>query len=88
MCYVIGLKWESRCLFSCLHLDKISDFLFKRVFCEGWVMIESFSCRQRRQFLEDLLYAGAIFSIFHVMDGEMFMSFCCQMYVDREVLFE
>ena len=71
MCYVTGLKWESRCLFSCLHLDRISDFLFKRVFCEEWVMIASFSCRQRRHFQEDLLCASAILSIFHVIDGEM-----------------
>ena len=26
--YMYGLKCESRCLFSCRHLDNISDFLF------------------------------------------------------------
>ena len=30
-----GEMWESKCLFSCLHLDRISDFLFSRVFCDG-----------------------------------------------------
>ena len=26
---------DRRCLFSCLHLDRISDFLFSGVFCDG-----------------------------------------------------
>ena len=46
-----GSKCESRCLFSYLHLDRISDFLFSRVLCDGWAMIASFSWRQRRHFL-------------------------------------
>ena len=33
--YVYGSKCESRCLFSCRHLDNISDILFSRVFCDG-----------------------------------------------------
>ena len=49
--YVYGLKCESRCLFSCRYLDNISEFLFSRVFCDGWVIIASFSWRQRRNFL-------------------------------------
>ena len=28
MGYVYGSKYESRCLFSCLDLDRISNFLF------------------------------------------------------------
>ena len=44
-------KCESSCLFSCQHSDSISDFLFSRVFCDGWVIISSFLWRQRRHFL-------------------------------------
>ena len=53
--YEYGLKCESRCLFSCWHLDNISDFLFSSVFCDGWVIIASFSWRQRRNFFDVLL---------------------------------
>ena len=28
MGFVYGSKCEKRCLFSCLHLDRISDFFF------------------------------------------------------------
>ena len=35
MGYLYGSKCGSRRLFSCLHLDRISDFLFCRVFCDG-----------------------------------------------------
>ena len=42
------LKCERRCLFSCLHFERISDFLFSRVFCDGSVMMGNFSWRQRR----------------------------------------
>ena len=47
MDYVYGTKCESRCFYSYLHLDRISDFLFSRVFCDGLVKIASFSWRQR-----------------------------------------
>ena len=52
---VSGLKCERRCLFSSLHFERISDFLFRRVFCDGYVMMADFSWRQRRQFLDVLL---------------------------------
>ena len=48
-------KCEKRCLFSCLHLDRISDFVFRRVFCDGLVIIASFSWRQRKHFLDVLM---------------------------------
>ena len=51
MGYVYGSKCESRCLFLWLQSDRISDFLFCRVFCDGWVLIASFLWRQRRHFL-------------------------------------
>ena len=50
MGYLYGSKCESRCLLSCLHLDRISDSLFSRVFCDGRVIIAGFSRRQRRYF--------------------------------------
>ena len=50
MSYVYGSKCKSRCLFSCQHLDRISDILFSRVFCDGCLIIASFSWRQRRDF--------------------------------------
>ena len=34
MGYVYGSNCERRCLFSCLHFERISDFLFSRVFCD------------------------------------------------------
>ena len=39
------LKCERKCLFSCLHFERISDFLFSRVFCNGYVMMANFSWR-------------------------------------------
>ena len=51
MGYVYRSKCENRCLFSCLHLDRTSDFVFNRVFYDGMVIIASFSWRQRRHFL-------------------------------------
>ena len=33
--------YECRCFFSCLYLDRISDFLFCRVFCDGWMIAVS-----------------------------------------------
>ena len=83
MGYVYGSQCESRCL----HLDRISDFLFSKVFCDGWVIIASFWWRQRRPF-DVLLLAAASFSISQVMVGEMFMSFRCHMCVDKKVLAE
>ena len=50
MGYLHGSKCESRCLFSCLHLDRISDILFRRVFCDGWMIIASFLWWQKRHF--------------------------------------
>ena len=38
MGYVYGSRYERRCLFSCLHLDRICDFLFGRVFSDGKVI--------------------------------------------------
>ena len=32
------LKCERRCSFSCLHFERISDFLFRKVFCDGYVI--------------------------------------------------
>ena len=32
---VYGSKCKIRCLFSCLHFERISDFLFSRVFYDG-----------------------------------------------------
>ena len=49
MGYVYGSKCE-RCWFSCLHFERISDFLFSKVFCDGWVMMANFLWRQRRHF--------------------------------------
>ena len=37
-------------VFSCLHFERISDFLFSRVFCDEYVMMANFSWRQRRYF--------------------------------------
>ena len=34
MGYVCGSKCERRCLFSWQHFERISDFLFSRVFCD------------------------------------------------------
>ena len=66
------LKWESRCLFSYWHLDSVSDFLFSRVFCDGWVIILSFSWRQRRHFFMSYCrwvlvseFPKYIYTIFH-----------------------
>ena len=56
---MVGYMYGSRCMFSCLYLDRISDFLFIRVFCDGWVMIASFSWTQRRHFFYVLLYGGS-----------------------------
>ena len=33
--YVYRSKCESRCLFSCRHLDNISNFLFSKEFRNG-----------------------------------------------------
>ena len=74
---VCGLKCEIRYLFSCLHFQRISDFLFSRVFCDDCVMA-NFSWRQRRHFL--------MFCCRQVLVGEMFVSFSCHMYEDTEVL--
>ena len=67
MGYVYGSKCESRCLFSCLHLGRISDFLFSRVFCDKWVLIGSFSLRQRRHFLMSCCWRVLVFSISQVI---------------------
>ena len=81
MSYVYGSKCESRCLFSCLHLDRISDFLFIRVICDGWVIIATFLLRQRRHFL---MSCCRWVKVSQVIVGEMFMSFRCYMCVDKE----
>ena len=52
---VCGLKCERSCLFSCLHFERISDFLFSRVFCDRYVMMANFSWRQGRHFFNVLL---------------------------------
>ena len=36
-----GLKCERRCL----RFERISNFLFSRVFCDGYVMMANFSWR-------------------------------------------
>ena len=43
----MGYVYGSKCAIRCLHLDRISDFLFSGVFCDGWVIIASFSWRRR-----------------------------------------
>ena len=48
---VYGSKCERRSLFSCLHFERISNFLFSTVFCDGRVMMANFSWRQRTHFL-------------------------------------
>ena len=81
--YVYGSKCKSKCLFSHRHLDNISDLLFSRVFCDGWVIIASFSWRHDIFYV--LLYADTSFTISHVIVGEMLMSLRYQMRVDKEV---
>ena len=49
-------------------------------------MMANFSWRQRRHFLDVLLSAGACFSIPQAIVGDMFASFSCHMYEDKEVL--
>ena len=48
-------------------------------------MMANFSWRQRRNFFV-LLQAGTSFSISQVIVEEMFMSFRCHMYEDKEIL--
>ena len=83
---ISGLKCERRRLFSCRHFEWISEFLFRRVFCDGYVMMANFSWRQRRHFLDVLQQAGACFSISQVIVGDMFAPFSCHVYEDKEVL--
>ena len=49
-------------------------------------MTANFSWRQKRHFLDVLLKAGACFIISQVIAGEVFVSFSCHMYEDKEVL--
>ena len=51
--------------------------LGSRVFCDGWVTIASFLCRQKRHLFDVLLYVDPSFSISQVIVGEIFMSFRC-----------
>ena len=43
---VSGLKCERKSLFSCLHFQRISDFLFWRVFCDIHIYIYIYIYRQ------------------------------------------
>ena len=45
MGYVYGSKCESRCLFPCRDLDRISDFLYRWVFCDEWVKKKNYSVK-------------------------------------------
>ena len=47
-----------------------------------------FLMEAKKAVFDELLLAGASFSISQVMVGEMFMSFRCKMCVDKEVLVE
>ena len=67
-------------------MDRISDFLFSRVFCDGWVIIASFSWRQRRHYFVSCCKRLLILVFPQVMVGETFMSFRFHICVDKEVL--
>ena len=50
MGYVNGSKCERSRLLSCLHFERISDFLFCRVFCDGKVMMSNFFVGTKKAF--------------------------------------
>ena len=88
MGYVYGLQCERKCLFSCLHFERISDFFnLVRYFVMARLWRLIFRGGKRGIFYA-LLYAGASFSISQVIVGEMFISFRYHMCEDKEVLDE
>ena len=75
-----------RNLFSCLHFDISSDFLFRRFSCCGHVMIAIFSVRQRRHLFVVLVYVGAVLRIDQDMLGVVLVSsFVSHMNFDKVV---
>ena len=73
---MFGLNWD-KYLFN-VDILRILGLWFNSVFCDGWVIIATFSWRQSRHLLNSLLLVSAYFITSHVM----FLSFSFQMYAD------
>ena len=86
--YVFASNWDRRYLFLCWYFEIISDFWFNRVYCDGWVIITTFSWRLSRHLLDILLEVEADFITSQVMLGVMFLFFSFQMYADIVRVFQ
>ena len=72
----------------CVYFEIISDLWFSNVFCDGWVIIATFSWRQSRNHLNILLLAMADFIISQGILGMMSLSFGFRMSADNVIVFE
>ena len=86
--HLFGSNWDRRYFFHVGILRRSRICGLKSIYCDGWVIIVTFSWRQRRYLLDIRMLAGADFITSQVMLGAMFLSFSFQMCTDIIILLE